>query len=184
MLFCIVLLYCIVVFFNCCTVGRWAILMPSDCDCECDCVQRENLLVLRMEKVLKKFIISLRNKDRKDFKKYYKTGHSTWWMDGIFVCLPIATSQFTESVRWSFRGSDSTLLPSFVFKLISTWGFSVMQSLDATFQTKTFCELRLEEVVFLLSCDDLSVETEDRVFDMIIHWIAIDVATRRGGTHL
>ncbi len=40
-------------------------------------MQRENLLVLRMEKVLKKFIISLRNKDRKDFKKYYKTGHST-----------------------------------------------------------------------------------------------------------
>ena len=59
-----------------------------------------------------------------------------------------------------------------------------MQSLDATFLTKTFCELKLEEVVFLLSCDDLSVETEDQVFDMIIHWIAIDVATRRGDTRL
>ena len=100
------------------------------------------------------------------------------------VCLPIATPQVTESVRRSVRTSDSTSLPSFVFQLISTCAFSVMQSLDATFLTKTFCELKLEEVVFLLSCDDLSVETEDQVFDMIIHWIAIDVATRRGDTRL
>ena len=61
---------------------------PSVCDCECDCEQRENLLVLRMEKVLKKFTISLRNKDRKDFKKYYKTGNSTRWMrPRTSICL-------------------------------------------------------------------------------------------------
>ena len=57
---------------------------------------------------------------------------------------------------------------------------SVMQNLDATFETKTFVELNLEEIVFLLSCDDLSVETEERIFDMLIHWIAYDVAHRKG----
>merc|ERR1719289_604601 len=62
------------------------------CGSQCQCENGRCLLMRRMEKILKRFIVSLRNKDKEDFKKYYKT---------------------------------------------------VMQNLDATFETQTFVELHL-----------------------------------------